>query len=163
MKKKPRAIPRRRWLADAARPTAASLAIASALTVVGGTPAEAGQVRTAFKDAAPSVRDKTPRAVVKNGGKIKLEVTLWDGKKGIPNQKVMFYVYYGNDNPVHVGEATTNKNGYASVMAEIRDPRFPIPKKQTFTTVKWKPFNRPNGLYGPAANNLLGTGFRVVP
>jgi len=69
MKKKPHAIPRRRWLADAARPTAASLAIASALTVAGSTPAEAGQARTAFKNASPLARD--PKAEVKNGGKIK--------------------------------------------------------------------------------------------
>lgn len=161
MKKKPHAIPRRRWLADTARPTAASLAIASALTVVGSTPAEAGQVRTAFRDASPLLRD--PKAVVKNGGKIKLEITLWDGKRGIPNQTIEFYVYYGNDNPVYVDKATTDRNGRASVMATIRDPRFPIPKRQTFTTVGWLPFNVPNGLYGPANNNLLGTGFKVVP
>lgn len=161
MKKKPDAIPRRKWLADAALPTAASLAIASALTVVESTPAEAGQVRTAFRDASPLLRD--PKAVVKNGGKIKLEITLWDGKRGIPNQKINFCVYYGNDIPVYVGEARTNRNGYASVLATIRDPRFPIPKKQTFTTVGWLPFNVPNGQYGPAKNNLQGTGFKVVP
>jgi hypothetical protein len=161
MKKKPHAIPRRKWLADAARPTAASLAIASALAVVGSTPAEAGQVRTAFKDASPLLRDK--KSQVKNGGTIRLEITLWDGKKGIPNQKITFYVYYGNDDRVYVGEATTNRNGYASVKAVINDPRFPIPKKQTFTTAGWKPFNEPNAQYGAAKNNLLGTGFRVVP
>jgi hypothetical protein len=161
MKKKPHAIPRRKWLADAARPTAASLAIGAALSVVGSTPAEAGQIRTAFKDASPLARD--PKAKVKNGGKIKLEITLWDGKRGIPNQKITFCVYYGNDDPVNVGEATTNRNGYASVLAEVHDPRFPIPKKQTFTTAGWKPFNEPNAQYGPAKNNLLGTGFKVVP
>jgi len=161
MKKKRHANSRRKWLADAVGPTAASLAIASALTVVESTPAEAKQVRTGFRDASPLLRD--PKAVVKNGGKIKLEITLGDGKGGIPNQTIEFYVYYGNDTPVYVDSAITDRNGRASVMATIRDPRFPIPKKQTFTTVGWKPFNVPNGLYGPAKNNLLGTGFRVVP
>ena len=161
MKKKPHAIPRRKWLADAARPTAASLALGAVLSVVGGTPAEAGQVRTAFRDASPLLRD--PKAAVKNGGKIKLEITLWDGKRGIPNQTIEFYVYYGNDNPVYVDKAKTNKNGYASVLATIRDPRFPIPKKQTFTKVDWLPFNVPNAQYGPAKNNVLGTGFKVLP
>jgi hypothetical protein len=104
---------------------------------------------------------RDPKAVVKNGGKIKLAITLWDGKRGIPNQKINFCVYYGNDNPVYGGEATTDRNGRASVIATIRDPRFPIPKKQTFTTVGWLPFNVPNGQYGPAKNNLLGTGVKV--
>ena len=161
MTKHSQSIPRRRWLADAACPTAASLALGAVLSVVGGPPAEAGQVRTAFRDASPLLRD--PKAVVKNGGTIRLEITLWDGKRGIPNQTIEFYVYYGNDNPVYVDKAKTNKNGYASVLATIRDPRFPIPKKQTFTKVDWLPFNVPNAQYGPAKNNVLGTGFKVVP
>ena len=109
MTKHSQSIPRRRWLADAARPTAASLALGAVLSVVGSTPAEAGQVRTAFRDASPLLRD--PKAVVKNGGKIKLEITLWDGKRGTPNQTIKFYVYYGNDNPVYVDKAKTNRHG----------------------------------------------------
>ena len=148
--------PRRHCLSVILRSVAMPVAAAMALTAIGSLSAEAGQIRTAFKFAAPSAR---VGMTIRNGERIALEVTLHDGTRGIPNQEIKFYVTI-NKKPVLVGKAKTDRNGRASV-----NPRIVIPGLvgRNWTPVPWVPEFSGNGQFAPAQNTNLGGGFRVLP
>jgi len=151
-----RSLSRRQWLSAGVRPVATSLAIGSVMLVAGSSPADAAQRRTRFDNASPLSRD--PKSLFRNGDSIPLVVTLLDGNKGIPNQKIDFFVYYGKTK-TFVGTAITDRKGTAKMTLLINDPRGPTEKKRT--SVTWLPFNQPTATYGAAQNNILGTGFMV--
>jgi hypothetical protein len=129
---------------------------AMAISVVGSTSAEAGQIRTAFKNASPISR---AGVTIRNGDRINLEVTLHDGSRGIPNKLIKFYVTI-NKKQVLVGQAVTDRNGRAAV-----NPRIVIPGLvgRNWIPVNWVPSFTGDSKYMSAQNNLLGTGFRVLP
>lgn len=148
--------PRRRWFAELLRPAAATVATAVASSLVGSDRAEASPIRTAFKNVEPNAR----RGVsIRNGGFITLQATLHDGQRGIPNQRINFYVTI-NNRQVSVGSALTNGDGQASVRPQIIVPGL---VGRNWVPVSWVPEFLGNGPYGRAQNNLLGGGFRVTP
>lgn len=148
--------PRRRWFAAVLRPAAATVATAMASSLVGSPRAEASPIRTAFKNVSPLARAGVS---IRNGDSITLQATLHDGRRGIPNQVIKFFVSI-NNRQVYVGSARTDANGQASVR-----PRIVIPGLvgRNWVPVSWVPEFTASGPYGPAQNNLLGGGFRVYP
>lgn len=125
--------------------------------------AEATQIRTAFRNASPRIRQR--EAQIRNGSQVRLTVELYEGKKkqGVPNQLISFYVVI-NGKKMAVGKAWTDSRGYATVVTPpIWVSGLTGPKPPRYINVAWYPVFANKPPYLRAQNNALGTGFRVLP